>query len=569
MSLGGSAAAQSWIELAPLGGPPDPNVFLPRIAYDSTSNRLIVFRPGNPAVGGLGNQVWILTNANGLGGTPAWIQLAPGGTAPAINWGASIVYDRASNSLIVFGGCFANCGFPLDGVFVLTNANGLGGTPIWSQSTVTNPFTRSNHTAVYDSANNLMIAFGGQLGFFDSSQNDTRLLDNANGVASPSTWTGVSTSGGPPGPRNDHTAVHDATGNRMIVYAGAQLICCNLISDYDDVWVLTDANGLGTPTWQLQTPSGSLPPARRHHSAVYDSLNNRMLVFGGTQVDFPSQTETTLADLWELSDANGLGTSTWTQLSQSGAPPGPRSTHSAAFDVANQRMILFGGRDQSGAPSSRVWVLVFEELSLLLIDEDSIDNGIESVEDISFSSPFCGGVVGGPGNPSVCVNDDIANLGVRTPLFTRDHDVTPFSGLVLPTGQVGDDGLFRFTKPDPQVSLQNGAVFTTAELIASAGAAADENNLDKIDGVAPLSAADIFALEGKTVCAVVYDSDVGVTSVDPPAASLKGATLGLTAFKVTAVNPNPAGGSYLPLISVDLFASADVQSICESVAPVN
>ena len=124
--------------------------------------------------------------------------------------------------------------------------------------------------------------------------------------------------------------------------------------------------------------------------------------------------------------------------------------------------------------------------------EDFIDNGAESIDQLSFGPPFCGA-----GDPSVCVNDDTADLGVRTLLFTRGTDITPVSGLVLPTGEIGDEGLFTLTKPDPQVSLQNGASFTTDEFIAAIGAAADENNLDKIDGVAPLAEADIAALEGE------------------------------------------------------------------------
>lgn len=72
--------------------------------------------------------------------------------------------------------------------------------------------------------------------------------------------------------------------------------------------------------------------------------------------------------------------------------------------------------------------------------------------------------------------------------------------------------------------------------------------------------------EGKTVCAVVYDSDIS-RNTDPPFGSLKGATLGLTAFRVTAVNPHPARGSYLPLITVDLLPSADVQGACGNTRP--
>ncbi len=192
---------------------------------------------------------------------------------------------------------------------------------------------------------------------------------------------------------------------------------------------------------------------------------------------------------------------------------------------------------------------------LLVIDEDSIDNGTPAIAQISAAPTHCGN-----DSPSVCVNDDIANPGVRTLLFTRGRDVTPLGGLTLPTGQTGDAGLFKFTKADPQRSQQNGATFTKAEFITATGAASNENNLDKVEGVKPLDAADINGLAGKTVCAVVYDSDI---SVDLPAnyASLKGANLGLTSFRVTAVGADPSG-SPLPPITVELLPSADVMAAC-------
>ena len=191
----------------------------------------------------------------------------------------------------------------------------------------------------------------------------------------------------------------------------------------------------------------------------------------------------------------------------------------------------------------------------LIMDEDSLDNGVEAIEDISFSSPWCGG-----GDSSVCVNDDIADPYVRNHLFTRGGDITPYSGLSIPTGQTGDEGLFLFSNDDPQVSLQNSAQFTTQEFIDSTGAAADENNLDKISGVVPLDAADITDLVGLKVCAVVFDSDV---STDVPAGYgvLKGATTGLTAYEVTGTVADPGGE--LPWITVSLVPSSEVAETCD------
>lgn len=71
---------------------------------------------------------------------------------------------------------------------------------------------------------------------------------------------------------------------------------------------------------------------------------------------------------------------------------------------------------------------------------------------------------------------------------------------------------------------------------------------------------DIAALEGRTVCAVVYDSEIRVDAAGG-FGNLKGATLGLTAFRVTAVGP-VSGGPELPAITVGLLATTAVQTVC-------
>ena len=373
LSLAPTAAAQTWTEITPAGGPTGNELHgigSTNIAhYDPASNRLIVFLPRSNGFGGEGfppdltSDVWILTNANGLGGAPAWIKLITSGTPPAIHNSPSVVYDAAANKLIVYGGAFFHTSPALSGVFVLTNANGLGGTPVWTQVGVTNPQARLDHSAVYDAQSNHMISFGGHFAFFGTDQNDTRILSNADGVGGPSTWSSLSTSGSPPGIRGAHTVIYDKANNRMTIFAGNNLVstCCPyVISPYNDAWVLSNANGVGgTPAWTQMMVQGSLPSKRDHHSAVYDAAHNKMIIFGGAVWNQATQDSTILGDLWQLDNANGLGGNpTWTQLPQLGTPPGPNQGQGAAFDAANQRMIIFGGANQFGN-HNRVWVLDF------------------------------------------------------------------------------------------------------------------------------------------------------------------------------------------------------------------
>lgn len=207
------------------------------------------------------------------------------------------------------------------------------------------------------------------------------------------------------------------------------------------------------------------------------------------------------------------------------------------------------------AAASATHVPAEDPVEMVAIDEDAIDNSTPSIVSISNQPTRCGS-----SSASRCVNDDIANPYVRTLLFTRGRNILPYAGLTLPTGQVGDEGLFRFTRPDPQLSNQNGTTFTIAQLVASTGPAGNENNLDKLDDVIPMGTTEIQAMLGKKFCALVFDSDISFDS-SKHEASLKGATMGLTAFTVTAV-AGSGYGSNLPSITVSLMSSTEATTAC-------
>ena len=97
----GQAAAQAWTQLAPSGTAPSARSRHTAV-YDAVGNRMIAF--GGTDSSSFFNDVWVLSNANGSGGTPAWTQLAPSGTAPPAREAPAAVYDAAGNRMIVFGG---------------------------------------------------------------------------------------------------------------------------------------------------------------------------------------------------------------------------------------------------------------------------------------------------------------------------------------------------------------------------------------------------------------------------------------------------------------------------------
>jgi hypothetical protein len=273
----GSGATPTWTLLSPTGGPPSARGYHASV-YDAANNRMMVFA-GDPSIGycsGAVNDVWVLSNADGTGGTPNWTQLNPSGGPPPLRQGTKAVYDSATNRMVVFGGNSNACGTPSNAVWVLSNANGLGGTPVWTQLAPVGaaPAARSTHSAVYDSANNRMVVFGG--GTSTVYVNDVWVLENANGLGGTPAWTKLNPTGEPPSARTFSTAMYVSAANSMVLFGGFPT------GGSSAVWVLNNANGLGgTPSWAQQNTTG-VPPSPRHgHTSVFNASTNRMVMFGG------------------------------------------------------------------------------------------------------------------------------------------------------------------------------------------------------------------------------------------------------------------------------------------------
>jgi len=204
-----------------------------------------------------------------------------------------------------------------------------------------------------------MIIFAGQNGggFGCSTFSDVWALSNANGLGSSPTWSNLSPSGGPPVGQYGASAVYDPMNNRMIVFGGAGS-SGGTCAARNAVWMLSNANALsGIPVWTNIIAEGSpgAPFSRGFHSAVYDVTSSKMLIFGGNNEAI------TANDVWALSNASGLGgTPSWSQLSTIGGPPSARDAHGAIFDVVNQRMTIFGG-DSGNNYFNDVWVLALNQ----------------------------------------------------------------------------------------------------------------------------------------------------------------------------------------------------------------
>ena len=263
-----------WVEAQPTGTAPAPRVGQSAV-YDSVNDVMTIFAGGLGQASPCANDVWVLNHAAGVTGTPAWVQLSPSGGPPSPRLRFSAVYDPGTNEMIVFGGndCFST---NFSDVWILSNANGLGGTPTWTELSPsgTSPGGTEDQTAVYDSSSNSMIVFGGTIGGISSS-NEVWLLSNANGNGGTPAWSQLSPSGSLPPGRNQPVAVYDQANKRMTIYGGS-----NSTQTLGDTWVLSNADGTtGTSTWtKLKTKGGS---TRTAAAGIYSPATNQMTVFGG------------------------------------------------------------------------------------------------------------------------------------------------------------------------------------------------------------------------------------------------------------------------------------------------
>jgi len=247
-----------------------------------------------------------------------WRSLAP----PPQQSGGRAVLDAVHGRVLLFGG------WPeyRPDVYELP----LSGPRVWKRLVVQGtPAPSGQYMSIIDDPiRDRLIVFGGSSG--SSAVWELSLSGTP-------TWNPLSPAGTGPGARQQHTAIYDPVRDRMVVFGGTAGS-----SVYGDVWSLSLS---GPPAWQQLAPTGTIT-ARYGHSAVYDPVGDRMIVFGGT-----TNGSSYLADLHALS----LGaTPVWSTLTPVTGSPSTRMGHAAVWDPVRQQMVISGGNNSLYAS---VWAL--------------------------------------------------------------------------------------------------------------------------------------------------------------------------------------------------------------------
>ncbi len=264
----------------------------------------------------------------------SWSPLAVG-ASPLLHTYAS-AFDPSRRAMLVFGGSdrqnYQN----------RTLALHLSDPSSWAylDTTGTPPPPRRQVKGIYDPLRDRMIVFGG---FDDTYFNDVWALSLGRKLK----WTQLFPAGPAPAPRAGHAVIYDPISDRMILFGGYDGVSLPT-PRRNDVWALSLS---GTPAWTEIVPAGPAPGRRSGHSAAYDSLRRRMVIFGGGDTN-------SLNEVWALSLA---GAPAWTRLDAAGTPPTTRNEQSAVYDERRDRLVIFGGVTDDDRYLGDVWALPLAE----------------------------------------------------------------------------------------------------------------------------------------------------------------------------------------------------------------
>jgi hypothetical protein len=302
--------ASGWTQLTLPGDSPGPRENTPGV-YDAARHRMVV------AWGGADRQAWALP----LAPMTSWTRVTlDDPVRPAPRFLHQAVYDAPRHRMVLSGGVTSPMS---DDLWALS----LDGTPAFTRLTATNsPGYVYRPVTALDDARERMVLLPGD------SRGAVWVLALAT-----SAWTQIV-----PSPLTSHdwayaVGTYDPLRDRLIVFGGSDSPCpypiCAPVFDRE-TWALSFS---GTPTWSKLDTQGDTPPELLDATAIYDPLRDRMIVYGGDAQTSPYGTN---GRTWALSLS---GVPTWSVVAEPTSPELNRSRHTATYDPVRDRMVVYGG----------------------------------------------------------------------------------------------------------------------------------------------------------------------------------------------------------------------------------
>ena len=218
------------------------------MAYDAANGTIVLFGGfvENEGSGTFLSDTWVWNGTT-------WTRER--GAGPSARVDASMAYDPATSTIVLFGGIGAGG--------TLSDTWSWNGTT-WSElSPAVSPPARDQAAMAYDSATSNMVLFGGVSG----ASNSVPLGDTW--VWNGTTWAEQSPATSPPARAPYNAVAYDPTTGDVVIFGGG-----TSSSYLADTWVWNGS------TWTQQFPATS-PPARDSATMDYDPANSNVVLFGG------------------------------------------------------------------------------------------------------------------------------------------------------------------------------------------------------------------------------------------------------------------------------------------------
>jgi hypothetical protein len=237
------------------------------------------------------------------------------GTAPGARYRAGMVYDTVNDVCVLFGGDDA-------GGLDAETWTYASSTQTWTNKAPAGPpGAREKFAFAFRETDGLCYLFGGT----DAGGLDAETWSYN---ASTNTWANLAPAASP-GARDGCQMVWDQDNDRLVMFGG---------EDAGGLDAETWAYSFSGNTWTNLAPASN-PSARKRHAMVWDTANDRILLFGGmTNIG----ASTASAETWEFIDGD------WSQITPTNSPTA-RYGHTAVWCDHRQSMIIFGGWDNGGA----------------------------------------------------------------------------------------------------------------------------------------------------------------------------------------------------------------------------
>jgi hypothetical protein len=239
-----------------------------------------------------------------------WVQDAR--SYPRSRYNALVTHDTVRDELVVFGGRIEGGTSDIGSDTWIHDENG------WRIAAVFGMIPRTEGAYTFDSARGKVVMFGGSTG----GSGITQQTSEWNG----SYWLTVAESG--PAARKGAAMAFDSVRNVSVMYP------CGTSSLSRETW---EWNGTA---WTKKS-TGAGHTGRTMPAMAYDPVRKVTVLFGGEDANGYC------SDTWTW---NGT---TWTQKNVTG--PSPRRFAHMAWDAENQRLLLFGGYDDTALNDVWAW----------------------------------------------------------------------------------------------------------------------------------------------------------------------------------------------------------------------